>query len=118
MKKLRRILEGLCVVALLTLLAGCFLIPHQVQYDVTGTATIVSISYTDPNVGGAPPFIPSTTLPWTYSFTAQDGASVSLTATNLFNTGTVTATISKDGKVWKTVTTSDPYGQAQVAGTL
>ncbi len=91
---------------------------YSVKYEVTGTARIVSI--TIENEGGGISQFSDVSVPWTYSFPnkKKEGTFVYVSAQNQGDTGTVTATIYRDGKVFKTSTSSGAYVIATASGTL
>ncbi len=88
--------------------------PSTVAYAVSGSAASVSLTYT--NATGGTEQIASASLPWGKSFTAQSGAFVYVSAQNNGSAGTVTATITVNGKVLQTSTSSGAYVIATASG--
>jgi uncharacterized protein YceK len=80
---------------------------YQVEYKVTGTAGTVSLTYT--NKDGGTSQESNVSLPWTHSFTAKSGSFVYVSAQNMGASGTVTTTIYRDGKEFKTSTSTGGY---------
>jgi len=97
------------------LVFGCSAQLPQVQFEVTGSASLVWIVYQ--NASGVVT-LNSVPLPWSYSFTGNKADFVSLSATS--SSGilpVVTVTIYEDGSVVQTATSSSG-GAAQVSGEL
>ena len=91
---------------------------YSVKYEVTGSAKKVSITIENDN-GGTSQFS-DVSVPWTYNFAdrKKEGTFVYVAAQNQGETGTVTTTIYKDGKVFKTSTSSGAYVIATASGML
>lgn len=80
---------------------------YQVEYKVTGTATSVWVTYTDKDGGTA--MEDGVSLPWSYTFKAKSGDWAYVSAQNKGSSGTVTTTIYRDGKEFKTTTSTGGY---------
>lgn len=80
---------------------------YQVEYKVTGTAASVWVTYTDKDGGTA--MEDGVSLPWSYTFKAKSGDWAYVSAQNKGNSGTVTTTIYRDGKEFKTTTSTGGY---------
>jgi len=87
---------------------------HEVVYEVTGTASSVSITYQNESGGTAQQ--DSIGLPMTNKagqsgmhFKMDDGAFMYISAQNEGSTGSVTCTIKVDGKTVKTTTSQGAY---------
>ncbi|MDI6872504.1 MAG: MmpS family transport accessory protein [Bacillota bacterium] len=109
----------LLVVLAALFLAGCIGGPAaiNVKYEVTGTASIVSVTYY--NRDGGISQENNVAVPWSYSFdTTESGKFVYVAAQNMTDSGAVTVTIYKNGAVFKTATSSGAYVIAMASGTL
>jgi hypothetical protein len=94
-------------------------VPHSVVYKVTGTASSVSLTYT--NSAQRTEQIPSVRVPWSYSFeTGIRYAFLSVMAKINDDSGspTVTAEIDVDGKLFKAVTCSGASAIANAYGAV
>lgn len=89
---------------------------HDVKYEVTGSASTVDVTYT--NEDGGTSQLSDVTLPWSVSFTGDTLDFVYVSAQNQGETGTVTATIYRDGEQFKSSTSSGAYVIASADGTL
>lgn len=105
-KKLFTIIVGI-IVLLSSICIGCDIITtttgtYQVEYVVTGTAESVSVLYHN----GHDEYITTDiSLPWTYSFKAEEGFLASLQATwQSSDITSVTLTIYRDGELFDTST--------------
>jgi hypothetical protein len=88
----------------------------SVKYDVTGSAQTVFITYE--NQDGGTSQRDDVELPWSTSFQSEKGAFVYISAQNLDDTGDVTVTIFRDGKNFKSSSSSGAYVIATASGTL
>jgi hypothetical protein len=114
-KQVKSIMLALTCLLLVFLVFGCSAQLPQVQFEVTGSASLVWIVYQ--NASGVVT-LNSVPLPWSYSFTGNKADFVSLSATS--SSGilpVVTVTIYEDGSVVQTATSSSG-GAAQVSGEL
>lgn len=87
---------------------------HNATYAIQGTTTRanVTLTYADGSIS-------QNTLPVPYEtgkLTFKEGDFLYLAAQNDLATGTITAVIKVDGKVWKTVTSSGAYSIATASG--
>lgn len=89
---------------------------YAVEYTVTGTAANVSVTYALADGGTSQ--IGDTPTPWSYEFRAVKGTFVYVSAQNQTETGTVTATILRDGREFKTATSTGAYVIATSSGSL
>lgn len=88
---------------------------NTITYEVTGTGTNASVSYSPPDGGMAQEDV---TLPWSKDFDAEIGDVLSLTASTGTETAEITCTIKVNGEVFKTVTSSGQFVFASCAGVL
>ena len=95
--------------------SGCLSTTYNVKYEVTGSASKVFITYQNENGGTSQE---EASVPWSYSFTAESGDFVYVSAQNQGDNGSVTVTIYKDGEVFKTSTSSGGYVIATADGRL
>lgn len=92
-----------------------------IQYQVTGLACAVDVTYSNSDGGSSQ--VSQAPLPWNYSFTIP-GAQVSgfflyVSAQNDCNTNvTITATILKDGTVFKQSSSTGPFVIATASAML
>ncbi|MBF9018410.1 MULTISPECIES: MmpS family transport accessory protein [unclassified Oceanispirochaeta] len=97
------------------LFAGCdILTPPQVEYEISGTATSVNITYSNASEGTSQ--VSDVSVPWTYSFESTTGNFLYVSAQNQNDSGSLTATIYVDGDVYKTSTSSGAYVIATASG--
>lgn len=91
---------------------------YSVKYAVTGTAKKVSITIENEN-GGTSQFS-DVSVPWSYTFPVKKkpGTFVYVSAQNEGSSGSVTVKIYRDGKVFKSSTSSGAYVIATASGTL
>lgn len=89
---------------------------HDVRYEVTGSAQSVDLTYTNDTGGTSQQS--AVPLPWSYSFKGDTLAFVDVSAQNTGETGTVIATIYRDGEMWKTSTSEGAYVIASASGAL
>lgn len=86
----------------------------DIEYTVTGTAgTRVSLTYES---GSGTSQVSSATVPWSYSFKAEKDGFLYVSAQILSSTGSITATIRKNGKDFKTGTASGFAAIATASG--
>lgn len=105
--------------ALLLSLAACSnpFAPSRpsIEYRVTGTASMVSVTYA--TAGGGTAQVGTATLPWSTSFKCEKaGDFLYVSAQNRGTTGTVTVTIYKDSASYKTTTSSGSFVIATAEG--
>ena len=98
------------------ILSSCDFFIGMMEYEVTGSASSVDVTYA--NESGGTSRQSGVSLPWSYSFTGDPGDFVYILAENKGATGSVTATIYKNGNEFKTSTSSAPYGTAEASGVL
>jgi len=91
-------------------------VTYQIKHEVTGSATAVSLDYK--NATGGRTEKEHVSLPWFYSLTAHTGNYVFLVVMNEGVSGTVTATIYKDGSVLQTSASTSRYGVVDVDATV
>jgi hypothetical protein len=89
---------------------------YSMEYSVTGTASSVDITYV--NEDGGTSQISDATVPWSYSFTGIEDNFVYISAQNNGKTGTVTVTIYKSGKKFKSGTSTGAYVIASASGSI
>jgi hypothetical protein len=80
---------------------------HAVRYEVTGSADCVSMTYT--NASGGTSQEADMAVPWSESFTAEDGEFLYISAQNKTEYGSVTVTIYVDNVPVETSTSSGAY---------
>ena len=100
----------------LLILGGCGFSGEGVEYEVTGSASKVDVTYE--NEDGGTSQESDVSVPWSYSFKGYSGDFVYISAQNQGETGSVTVTIYKNGSVFKTSTSSGAYVIATASGTL
>lgn len=112
--KILIILISTIIIILNILNSGCLsTTTHTVKYEVTGSASKVFVTYENEYGGTSQEEV---YLPWSYTFTAESGDYVYISAQNLGDSGSVTVTIYKDGEVFKTSTSSGGYVIATASG--
>lgn len=89
---------------------------YEVKYEISGTATTVDITYT--NSTGGTSQLSDVSVPWTLTFRRDEGEFVYVSAQNQNDTGSVTATIYRDGSTLQTSTSSGAYVIATASGSL
>lgn len=89
---------------------------YDVKYELSGTASTVDITYT--NEDGGTSQLSDVPLPWTLTFKRGSGQFVYVSGQNQAETGSVVATVYKDGKVFKTSTSEGAYVIATASGML
>ena len=89
---------------------------HSVEYQVTGSAATVNITYA--NAGGGPVKESNVAVPWSHNFTAGSQAGVYISAQNDGESGSVTVTITEDGTVFQTTTSNGAHVTAEASGFL
>jgi hypothetical protein len=89
---------------------------YTIKYEVTGSATFVSLTYE--NEDGGTSQIDSASVPWTHTFTAEKGDFVYISAQNNGENGNVTANIYLNGTLVKTSTSSGAYVIATASGSV
>lgn len=110
--EMKRILLSMAFLLPVALAISCAYQPPQVEFQVTGSASLVWIVYQN---GGGEVTLNSVPLPWSYSFTGNKGEIVSLSATSSSSINqVVTVTIYENGSVLQTATNSSG-GTAQVS---
>ncbi len=87
---------------------------YLVKYEVTGSADSVSLTYQ--NDSGGTSQTSNSYLPWTYTFLAQKGDFVYISAQNNGEYGSVTVRIYLDSTQVKTSTSSGAYVIATASG--
>jgi hypothetical protein len=86
---------------------------HSVEYEITGSASVVSVTYT--NADGGTSQLDSVTFPWALTMTAKSGDIPNILAQKQGDSGSVTVTIYNDGNVFKKSTNSGAYVIATAA---
>ena len=86
-----------------------------VTYEVTGTASSASMTYETP---GGTSQQSDMSLPWSHTFSAEEGQFLYISAQNQDRAGTVTAAIKVDGVIAKSSTSSGAYVIASTSGRL
>ena len=114
-----------CAIAILVVpfMLGCdaikdvFTGPSNIEYRASGTAARVSLTY---ETEDGTEQIGSSTLPWAFSRTANDGDFLSVSAQIIEGSDidTVTVQIFEGGDVFKTATSSGSGSTATASGTL
>lgn len=87
---------------------------YDVVYRVRGTARTTKITFTDKE--GKAVTKDEVLEDWEHGFFTKKDAPLSLSAQNLDSTGSVVATITINGKVYRTATETSAYGTAKVEG--
>ncbi|MCK4760716.1 MAG: hypothetical protein KAW12_00855 [Candidatus Aminicenantes bacterium] len=87
----------------------------DVEYKITGTARRVDITYASAENSTSQKS--NVRLPWSFTRSANTGDFLYLSAQNDTSHGSVTVSIYKDGKLYKTATSSGAYVIATVSGT-
>lgn len=96
--------------------SGCNAITgaSDIEYTVTGTAgTRVSLTYES---GSGTSQVSSTTVPWSYSLKADKDGFLYVSAQIVSSTGSITVTIKKNGKDFKSATASGFAAIATASG--
>ena len=94
---------------------SCGVIP-DVEYKVTGSASTVSVTYT--NRDGGTSQESDVSIPWSYSFKGSPNDFVYISAQNQGESGSVTVTIYKNGSSFKTSTSDGAFVIATASGSL
>jgi len=89
---------------------------YDVEYKVTGSASTVNVTYE--NASGGVSQESDVSVPWSYTFEGEPDGFVYISAQNQGSSGTVTATIYKNGKSFKTSTSSGAYVIATASSSL
>lgn len=114
---MNRMIVAVIVVAAL---AGCsnelLNMDSKVEYEVTGSTDVVSITIA--NKSGGTSQYSGVTLPWSTSFKADPGDFVYVSAQNQRDTGSVTAAIYIDGDKYKRSTSTGAYVIATASGSV
>lgn len=92
-------MRSLCVCLIFALSAACRMGPSSVVYQVGGSASKASVTYTTPD--GDIEQVSGASLPWSRSFSAHSGDFLSLSAQNDGATGCVQVKILKKEAVLK-----------------
>ena len=94
-----------------------------VVYEITGSAEYVDVLLNGPTRLGGEVGVAGNRLqflevpvPVTYTYEDFDENYIYISAQNQGGSGTVTVTVYIDGELWKTKTTSNPYGFVSVSG--
>ena len=88
----------------------------DVEYRVTGTASLVDVTYV--NKGGGTSQNDDVEVPWSYSFEGNRGDFVYISAQNQGETGKVTVAIYRNGTIIESSTSEGAYVIATASGTL
>ena len=88
----------------------------KIKYEISGSASSVSVTYSDKNDGTAQ--ISEAYLPWSYEFTATNSHFLYLSAQNNGEYGSVKVTIYIDNVVYKTTSSRGSYVIASVSGSI
>lgn len=99
-------------------LSACDTITGQsnITYEVTGTATRVSLTYEVE--GGGTSQIASAAVPWTHSFKAKRDDFLYVSAQIIEGDGSITVTIRKGTSSWKSASSSGFASIATASGLL
>lgn len=89
---------------------------YSVEYKITGSVSRVNVTYT--NSSGGTSQESNVSVPWSYTFKGYPGDFVYISAQNQGSSGSVTATVNKDGSAFKTSTSSGAYVIASASGSL
>jgi hypothetical protein len=122
MKKLAIGCGVIAVIAIVAIIAICVSAGNElsktygVKYEVTGSAQSVDLTYQ--NEDGGTSQLSDVSLPWSLSFKGDALDFVYISAQNQGETGTVTATIYRDGEQFKSSTSSGAYVIASADGSL
>jgi len=109
-------MKYLIFILCILMIGGCDLFDFDIKYEVTGSAATVNITYK--NEDGGTSQANGVSMPWSYSFTAQPGDSVYLSAQNNGESGTITVTIFKGSSEFKKSSSVGPYCIATASGIL
>jgi len=88
---------------------------HNIRYVASGTVAEAVVSY---ETGGGGNVTETVALPWSRSYTVKSGFAAVLVVANLGDSGTVTAEIYLDDKLWKTATANGAAGMASASGAV
>lgn len=107
----------LVLIALLTAFSGCNALTgaSDIEYSITGL-NVQRVSITYESGSGGTSQVASATLPWSYSFKADRDAFLYVSAQIIQGTGSITATIRKNGDSFKTGTASGFAAIATASG--
>ncbi len=103
----------LCLVGSSFLNTGGLTAGDQYEYRVSGTARSVSVTYF--NADGGTEQVESN-IPFSKTFSIKNGGAISLLAQNKGDSGSIVCEIYKNGKLWKSATTTAGYGICTLAG--
>jgi len=113
----------LCIMVIFTLVfaAGCNLLlgNHEIEYEITGTATTVDITMNNQDSGTEQHS--NVSVPWTKSFSVNVSGGyyfAYISAQNNGSSGSVTVKIYKNGKLFKQATSSGAYAIATASGSI
>lgn len=115
---MRRLIQ-LTAVLIITMVIGCSTAAdssHAVRYTVGGTASSFDITYE--NEDGGTSQKSDVSSGWSYSFEAEEGDFVYISAQNTTDNGSVEVTIYNNGEVFKTSESEGEYVIATADGTL
>jgi len=87
-----------------------------VEYEVCGSAYTVDVTYE--NSAGTTSREYGVGVPWSYSFSADPGDYVYISAQNTGSYGSVTVAIWVDGEIYEAETSESAYCVATARGTL
>jgi len=115
MKKLISVILLVCVMGLIFVgCGGTTITSSVVEYEITGTATSVSVTLQN-ETGGTEQYS-DVSVPHTYTFNSYTDWFLYISAQNQGGSGSVTVTIYVDGEVFKTSTSSGAYVIASASG--
>ncbi len=103
----------LCLVGSSFLNNGGLTVGDQYEYQVSGTAKSVSVTYF--NADGGTEQVESN-IPFSITFSIKNGGAISLLAQNKGDSGSIVCEIYKNDKLWKSATTTASYGICTLAG--
>jgi hypothetical protein len=86
----------------------------SIEYRVTGTTLQASVTFE--NVSGGTSQMDPVAVPWSTAFTAYPDAFLYISAQNNTASGTITASVIKNGLVYKTTTSTGAYVIATASG--
>lgn len=85
----------------------------DIEYTITGTAQRVSVTYES---GDGTSQLSGASVPWSYSFKAEKDEFLYVSAQIVSNTGSITVSIKKNGRDYKSATASGFAAIATASG--
>ncbi len=93
-------------------------ITYDVEYRVTGSNNVPSVSLTFENRNGGTSQRSNAPLPWSYTFTGRSGDFVYVSAQNNGQVGNITVTIFRNGSVFERSSSAGAFVIATASGSL